>query len=141
MPQISLTKKYSFSAAHRLHSERLTVKQNMEVFDKCNNHYGHGHDYYVEVTVAGTPDIETGMLISLAELDNAVNGSLVTLEHKHLDLEIAHFKQNTSTGENIVQYLWQELNKRIPEDKLFHIRLWETNNNYFDMGKDTGWEA
>ncbi len=136
MPKISLTKKYSFSAAHRLHSEQLSAEQNMNVFDKCNNQYGHGHDYFVEVTVAGTPDIETGMLISLAELDNAVNGFLATLEHKHLDLEIAHFKHITSTGENIVQYLWQELDQRIPHNKLFHIRLWETNNNHFDIGRN-----
>ena len=135
MPKISLTKKYSFSAAHRLHSEQLSDEQNMEVFDKCNNYYGHGHDYYVEVTVAGTLENETGMLISLAQLDKAVNGFLTTLDHKHLDLEIAYFNQNTSTGENIVQYLWHELNQRIPDGKLYHIRLWETNNNYFDIGR------
>lgn len=133
MPGITLTRKYSFSAAHRLHAQALTERENKQVFDKCNNYYGHGHDYQVEVSVQGKPDRETGMIISLPELDSAVTEFLSTLEHKHLDHEVAYFKTKTSTGENIIQYIWNELGKRIPDSKLFHIRLWETNNNYFDI--------
>ena len=136
MPKVSLTRKYSFSAAHRLHSEALNTEQNMEVFDKCNNYYGHGHDYYVEVTVSAVPDAEAGMIISLPVLDKTVNEFLATLDHKHLDHEVHYFKDITSTGENIIQYIWDELNKRIADEKLWHVRLWETKNNYFDIGKD-----
>ncbi len=133
MPKISLTRKYSFSAAHRLHSDTLSEQDNQRIYDKCNNYYGHGHDYFVEITVAGKPDPETGMIISLPKLDQIINDFLVTMEHKHLDLEVPYFKNVISTGENIVQYLWNELDQRIPDQKLFHIRLWETNNNYFDI--------
>ncbi len=136
MRRISLTRVFSFSAAHRLNSDALSHEENKQIFDKCNNYYGHGHDYSVEVTVQGTPDSETGMLIPLPQLDTAVTEFLTTLEHKHLDLEAPYFKDKISTGENIVRYLWNELDKRLPAGKLFHIRLWETNNNYFDIGKD-----
>jgi len=137
MHRISLTRIFSFSAAHRLNSDALSQEQNAQIFDKCNNYYGHGHDYYVEVTVQGIPDSETGMLIPLPEFDKTVSGFLVSLEHKHLDMEVPYFKDKISTGENIVQYLWDELNQRIASGKLYHIRLWETNNNYFEIGKDT----
>ena len=136
MRRISLSRVFSFSAAHRLNSDSLSDEENKQVFDKCNNYYGHGHDYSVEVTIQGEPDTETGMLIPLPQFDAAVSGFLATLEHKHLDMEIPYFKDKISTGENIVQYLWTELKQRLPEGKLFHIRLWETNNNYFDIGKD-----
>jgi len=136
MPRISLTRIFSFSAAHRLHSESLSEQDNKRIFDKCNNLYGHGHDYYVEVTIEGEVDKETGMLIPLPEFDSAVTEFLAGLEHKHLDREVPWFKDKISTGENIVQYLWTELDKRLSSGKLFHIRLWETNNNYFDIGKD-----
>ena len=136
MRRILLTRIFSFSAAHRLNSDALSQEQNTQIFDKCNNYYGHGHDYSVEVTVQGTPDSETGMLIPLPEFDEIVSEFLTGLEHKHLDMEVPYFKDKISTGENIVQYLWQELDKKLPAGKLFHIRLWETNNNYFDIGKD-----
>ncbi len=136
MPRIFLSRIYRFSAAHRLHSSALDEEQNRQLFDKCNNPYGHGHDYTLELTVTGQPDPQTGMIIPLAQLDNAVNGFLDTLEHKHLDMEVDYFKDKTSTGENIVRFLWQELNARLPKDFLYHIRLWETNNNYFDIGKE-----
>lgn len=138
MYKIQLTRKYSFSAAHRLYSDTLSRQENQQVYDKCNNYYGHGHDYFVEVTVVGELDPDTGMIISLQKLDHIVNEFLNTMEHKHLDLEVAYFKNVISTGENIVQYLWNELEQRIPDHKLFHIRLWETNNNYFDIGKENG---
>jgi len=136
MPKVSLTRKYSFSAAHRLHSGDLSEEQNRQVFDKCNNYYGHGHDYYVEVTLSAEPDKETGMIISLPVMDKTVGDFLATLDHKHLDHEVPYFKAKTSTGENIIQYIWNELNERIADEKLYHIRLWETKNNYFDIGKD-----
>jgi len=136
MPFISLSRIYRFSAAHRLHSPVLDEQQNRQVFDKCNNPYGHGHDYTLELTVSGQPDTETGMIIPLPRLDKIVNDFLMLLEHKHLDREVPYFKDKTSTGENIVRFLWQELDARLPDAMLYHIRLWETNNNYFDMGKE-----
>lgn len=132
----SLSRVYRFSAAHRLHTDAMSEVDNKAVYDKCHNISGHGHDYTLEVTVRGNPDPESGMIISLTEFDAAVNSVLNKLDHRHLDLEVDYFKNNISTGEMIIQYLWNELNPLFPKDKLYHLKLWETNNNYFELGKD-----
>jgi len=131
-----LSRVYQFSAAHRLHSPVLDQSRNTEVYGKCNNLYGHGHNYIVEVTVMGNPSDDTGMIIPLSELDQMVQSILASLNYKHLDNEVPFFKTTVSSGENIIRYLWQELNKKIPDSKLYHIKLWETNNNTFELGKE-----
>ncbi len=136
MLKVSFSRIYQFSAAHRLHSPYLSEEENRKIYDKCNNLYGHGHNYYLEVTVWGTPDSETGMVYSLEHMDFQVGEVLNQLEHKHLNNEIPYFKENPTTGEVIVQYLWQELIKKIPEEKLYHLKLWETKNNFFEIGKE-----
>lgn len=133
---ISFSRVYMFSAAHRLHSGDLTDKQNIDVYDKCNNPYGHGHNYTLEVTVKGKPNPDTGMILSLEDLDNKVNSLLKKLDYKHLDNEVPFFQDHVSSGENIVQFLWNELGQRIQNGLLYHIKLWETNNNAFEIGKD-----
>src|SRR6185437_1277925 len=72
-----LTRRYKFSASHRLHSPELSDQQNRETYGKCNNPYGHGHNYKVEVTVSGEPDPETGMICNLADLDGFVDRELL----------------------------------------------------------------
>lgn len=133
---VSFTRVYQFSSAHRLHSPFLSAEGNRTVYDKCNNPNGHGHDYRVEVTVSGIPDRQTGMIIPLPELDQLAQRVLEQLDYKHLNNEVEFFRTNHSTGEVIIQYLWDELNEQIPDGKLYHIKLWETNNNYFEIGKD-----
>jgi 6-pyruvoyltetrahydropterin/6-carboxytetrahydropterin synthase len=133
--QLTLNRVYWFSAAHRLHAPGLTENDNKSVYDKCNNPMGHGHDYKLEVALKGKPDTETGMLISLDRFDAIVRSVLDTMDHRHLDKEVAYFKNHTSTGENIVAYIWQKLASRFPDTMLFHLKLWETNNNYFEYVK------
>jgi len=135
MPNVSFSRVYVFSAAHRLHSDTLTSSENALVYDKCNNLQGHGHDYKLEVTVCGEPDQQTGMIIPMPELDEKVRKVLDQLDYKHLDKETAYFKKIPSTGENIILYLWNELQKEIGESRLYHLKLWETNNNSFETGK------
>jgi 6-pyruvoyltetrahydropterin/6-carboxytetrahydropterin synthase len=129
---LTLNRVYWFSAAHRLHAPALTENDNISVYDKCNNPMGHGHDYKLEVSLQGTPDPDTGMLISLDRFDTIVREVLDTMDHRHLDNEVPYFKHHTSTGENIVAYLWQELASQFPDAMLFHLKLWETKNNYFE---------
>jgi len=124
---------YEFSSAHRLNSYKLDDKQNWSVYDKCNNLNGHGHDYTVEVGITGKVDRETGMIIDLAELDARVNNVLNQLDYKFLDKEVPYFKNHISTGENIIRYIWQELEKSLPKGMLYYLKLWETNNNYFEL--------
>ncbi len=135
MLKVSFSRIYNFSAAHRLHSDLLSPDQNVNIYDKCNNYNGHGHDYYLEVTIEGKPDPDTGMIFSMPEMDKYVHDVINELDHKHLDNEVDYFKNNISTAENIIQYLWQKLEIKF-KNKLFHLKLWETNNNFFETGRD-----
>jgi 6-pyruvoyltetrahydropterin/6-carboxytetrahydropterin synthase len=129
---LTLNRVYWFSAAHRLHAPDLSERDNKAVFDKCNNPMGHGHDYKLEVALLGIADPETGMLISLDRFDSIVTSVLHTMDHRHLDKEVEHFKQHTSTGENIIVYIWQALEQHLPKGMLFQLKMWETKNNYFE---------
>jgi len=133
---ISLNRTYEFSSAHRLHASELSAEQNLQIYDMCNNLQGHGHDYRLEVSLQGEPDQKTGMIFALDDMDNLVRQVLDRLDHRHLDKEVDFFKTHVSTGEVIIQYLWDELNKKFPGDILYYLKLWETNNNYFEIGKE-----
>jgi 6-pyruvoyltetrahydropterin/6-carboxytetrahydropterin synthase len=124
---------YEFSSAHRLNSEILSPENNWQVYDKCNNLNGHGHDYYLEIGVSGKVDTDTGMIISLEEMDQKVHSILDQLNYKHLNKEVPYFKNIISTGENIIQYLWDELEQLFTDQQLYYLKLWETNNNYFEL--------
>jgi len=132
----SFSREYRFSAAHRLNSVALSRKKNIRIYDKCNNLNGHGHDYTLVVTVCGSPDIETGMILPLLKMDKAVHQVIDQLAYKHLNKEVPYFMNKISTSENIIRFLWGELENVIPSDKLYHLKLWETNNNYFEYGKE-----
>jgi 6-pyruvoyltetrahydropterin/6-carboxytetrahydropterin synthase len=129
--ETTFSRSYVFSAAHRLNATALSEAENHAIFGKCNNPNGHGHNYTLEVTVGGAVDRATGMVIDLVELDRTVRGVLDTLDHKHLDREVAGFARQASTAENIVVYLWGELAPRL-EGQLAQLRLWETKNNVFE---------
>jgi 6-pyruvoyltetrahydropterin/6-carboxytetrahydropterin synthase len=133
--QVSLTRKYMFSAAHRLDSPFISIIKNVEIYDKCNNINGHGHDYTMEVTIAAEPNMKTGMIFPLPKFDRCVKNVISKIEHKHLNKEVDYFLDKISTAEYIIQYLWVELSKSLPQDLLYHLKLWETNNNYFEFGK------
>jgi 6-pyruvoyltetrahydropterin/6-carboxytetrahydropterin synthase len=132
--KMTFNRVYRFTSAHRLHSEQLSDEENIDVYEKCNNYNGHGHDYTLEVGVHGTPDSITGMIIPLEEFDHKVQNIINKLDYKHLNHEVVFFEQNLSTGEIIIQYLWDELDKNFEQQKLYHLKLWETNNNYFELG-------
>ena len=130
---ISLTKIFTFSAAHRLHSTQLSEDENKQVYAKCNNEYGHGHDYILEVTVKGEPDALSGKIIPHREFNILIHEIIDPLDHRHLDKEIPYFKEHLSTGENIIQYLWSKIEGSLSEKLLYHLKLWETNNNFFEI--------
>jgi len=133
---MTISRCYEFSTAHRLHAAHLSDSENVNIYDICNNINGHGHDYRLEVSIEGIPDAETGMIISIEKLDEGVRSVLDKLDHKHLDKEISYFKTNLSTGEIIISWLWQELSKILSKHRLYNLRLWETNNNYFELGRE-----
>ncbi len=133
---VSFSRVYRFSAAHRLHSEKLNETENIMVYDKCNNYNGHGHDYTVEISISGEPDPETGMIIPLAELDGKVQEILGELDYRHLNKEVPFFRDHLSTGEVIIQYLWDRFSEKFAGYMVSHLKVWETNNNYFEISRD-----
>lgn len=135
--RVSLSRIYRFSAAHRLHAAALSEEENRQVYDKCNNLYGHGHDYRLEVTVSGKPAADTGMIMPLEELDTRVGDVLKELDYRHLDKEVPFFSSHLSTGEVIIRYLWERLAAVLGRERLYHLKLWETNNNYFEISRES----
>ncbi len=126
---------YTFSAAHRLHAPTLSDAENQAIYGKCNNPNGHGHNYTLEVTVAGPVDEATGMVFDLHAMDQRVHTVIDKLDYRHLDKEIAAFADKPSTAENIIAYLWGELEPRF-EGRLKHLKLWETKNNVFEYARE-----
>jgi 6-pyruvoyltetrahydropterin/6-carboxytetrahydropterin synthase len=128
---VRLSRKYHFCAAHRLHSELLSEGENIELFGQCNNPHGHGHNYYLEVTVGGETDEVTGMVMNLTELDDIVNRFILQkFDHKHLNLDTEEFSDLNPTSDHFVKVIWELLFPHLP--KLFKIGLWETEKNYFE---------
>jgi len=127
---VYVTRKAHFAAAHRLYNAAWSEEENYRVFGKCNNPNGHGHNYNVEVTVAGYPPTETGMVIDLKELAEIVDREVIErVDHKHLNLDVDFMKGVIPTAENIAMAFWKILESRIPHGKLYSIKLYESENN------------
>ena len=137
--KVTLTRRYSFSASHRLHSSKMTEAENERLYGKCNNPYGHGHNYEVEVTLAGPIDPSTGMIANLAELDAFVQKQvLADFDHRYLNEEVPVFKKIVPTTENLCIEIYNRL-KAFPGARLERVRIEETSKNSFEYsgnGKD-----
>ena len=132
MAQVSVTRRYRFCAAHRLHTDHLSLDDNQAVFGKCNNSNGHGHNYVVLVTVKSTASAETDGGVDLDRLDRTV-GQQVIARFDHHDLnQDPEFADRTTTGENLVLLIWDLLVKCLPAGQLEKIGLIETRDNYFE---------
>jgi len=130
---IFVTRRETFSASHRLHNENWTDEKNEEVFGKCNNPNGHGHNYVLEVTVMGEIDKETGYVIDTKLLKWIIRKNIIEkVDHKHLNLDVDFFKGIIPTAENIAVAFWEQIFNKIPNGKLFSIKIYETENNYFE---------
>ena len=121
-----------FSAAHRLHAAALTPAENAGLYGKCNNPLGHGHSYLTEATVGGEYDPRSGILFDFLRLREAMRESVEPWQDRHLDLETDDFREDPSTGENIVRALWPKIDNRVGQ-RLVRLRLWETPNNRFTL--------
>jgi 6-pyruvoyltetrahydropterin/6-carboxytetrahydropterin synthase len=131
--KIELGRRYRFSASHRLHSPHLTEEENYRVFGKCNNPYGHGHNYLLEVSMSGEVDPATGMIANLADLDAFVERQVLgEFDHKSLNEDVPVFRDRVPTTENLCIEIFQRL-KTFPNAKLERIRVQETGNNSFEL--------
>jgi 6-pyruvoyltetrahydropterin/6-carboxytetrahydropterin synthase len=133
MPFISsITRTYSFCAAHRLHTDQLPEDRNQKIFGKCNNPNGHGHNYTILVTVQGEVDPRTGLITDVDLLDGIVKEHIVDrFDHQHLNFDPA-FAQLTTTGENLARLIWDLLVDQIPSGQLEKIGVIETRDNFFE---------
>ncbi len=128
---VYVTRKAHFSAAHRLFNPEFSDEENERVFDKCNNPRGHGHNYTIEVTVAGEPDRKTGYVIDLKKLGELIDREILTkVDHKHLNFDVVELRGIIPTAENITLVFWKMLAPHITEGKLYKVRVAESDNNY-----------
>ncbi|MFO0837972.1 MAG: 6-carboxytetrahydropterin synthase [Phycisphaerae bacterium] len=123
---VELTQQFEFSAAHRLHSPQLSDAENRAIFGKCNNPNGHGHNYIVEITVAGVPD-QRGAVLPLPGFERLVQQHVIdTLDHTHLNEDVAAFRAINPTVENIARVIWEMLEEHLKPARLARVRVFET---------------
>jgi 6-pyruvoyltetrahydropterin/6-carboxytetrahydropterin synthase len=135
--KIHLSRRYSFAASHRLHSGALSEDENWRVYGKCNNPYGHGHNYTVEVTLSGPVDPATGMVANLADLDAFVQREVLEpFDHKNLNEEIAAFRERVPTTENLCIEIYNRL-RAFPKAYLERVRIEETSKNTFEYSGES----
>jgi 6-pyruvoyltetrahydropterin/6-carboxytetrahydropterin synthase len=137
---LRLAKRYPFSASHRLHTDKLSAEENERLFGKCNNPFGHGHNYVLEVRVSGEADPRSGLLMSRTELDLLVRRAVLDkLDHANLNTDVAEMKDLVPTTENITllagRWLREYWDREFPgrSIRLEHIRVEETARNTFEL--------
>ncbi|MFB3920182.1 MAG: 6-carboxytetrahydropterin synthase [Terriglobia bacterium] len=142
---VYLTRRYRFSAAHRLHTDALGPEENARVYGKCNNPLGHGHNYVLDVTVAGPVDRATGMVYDLANLDAVVQSEVLDrFDEVHLNLDTENFRNHVPTAENVGIEIFNILRSKLKvtgrwaSAHLERIRLEETNSNFFEYAGENG---
>jgi 6-pyruvoyltetrahydropterin/6-carboxytetrahydropterin synthase len=126
-----LTRRYLFSASHRLNSPGLSAEENQSVYGKCNNPHGHGHNYTVEVAVAGQVDPRTGMVCSLADLDSFVQEKILQrFDCQNLNT-LAEFQKDVPTTENLCMEIYDVLRRDFRHAEVDQVRVEETMLNSF----------
>ena len=127
-----LSRRYRLSASHRLHTDSYSPEQNYEVYGKCNNPYGHGHNYIVEVMVSGAVDPVTGMVCNLGDLDDFMRREIVArFDQTNLNLD-AGFQNVVPTTENLCVEIYNVVRSGFSQARLEKIRVEETSNNFFE---------
>ncbi len=130
---VYITRRETFSAAHRLFNPKFTDEQNEKIFGKCSNPNWHGHNYVLEVVVAGEPNPDTGFVLNIAELKAIIKEHVISkVDHKNLNIETDFMKGIIPSTENITIAIWKVLWDKIPSGKLFAVKLSETENNFFE---------
>lgn len=130
MARVYLSRRATFSAAHRLHSDQLSDDENRELFGKCNRVNGHGHNYQLEVIICGEVDPKSGVVMNLVELKRIIERAVLDdFDHRHLNLDVPDFAEVNPTAENIAVAVWKRVDPMLPAGLLHEVRLHETENN------------
>ncbi len=140
VPIVHFTRRYRLSASHRLHAPSLTDQQNRDTYGKCNNPFGHGHNYFVEITVAGPVDPETGFVVDMPALDSVAKLELLDrFDATHLNIDPVFAGNLVPSTENLAMEVERVFRTAIPaldptgRLRLHSIRIEETVNNSFDL--------
>ena len=127
-----LTRRYMFSASHRLHSDAMSDAENAATYGKCNNPYGHGHNYTLEITVSGPVDESTGMICNLVDLDDFVQREILErFDHENLNT-LTEFAGAVPTTENLSVVVYDILQRGFRHAHLQKVRFEETMMNAFE---------
>ena len=133
MPEVTVTRRLTFNAAHRVHNPALSDEQNARIFGKCNNPNWHGHNYRLDVSVTGPIDDRTGYVIDLGVLKRIVEEKVIQqIDHRNINLEVDFMRGINPTAENIVVACWKVLQPAVAPGRLARLTLWETDNNYVE---------
>jgi 6-pyruvoyltetrahydropterin/6-carboxytetrahydropterin synthase len=133
MPQVTVTRRLHFNAAHRVHNPALSDEENNRLFGKCNNPNWHGHNYILDVSITGEPNPKTGYVIDLAVLKRIVEREVIDkADHKNFNLEVDFMRDVIPTTENIVVQMWRVIQPAVAPARLTRLVLWETPNNYVE---------
>lgn len=145
LPMVRLSQKFEFSATHRLHNPALTEQQNQAIFGKCNNPHGHGHNYEVQVTLAGAPDDATGQLIDILRFEEIVGRTVIDrYDHRNLNVELPEFRETIPTVENIAAAIYRLLKPKFDAEfggepggraKLAAVTVWETPKTWCEYSE------
>jgi 6-pyruvoyltetrahydropterin/6-carboxytetrahydropterin synthase len=128
-----VTRRETFSAAHRLFNPEFSDEENERIYGKCSNPNWHGHNYTLEVIVAGDINKKTGYVIDLKMLKEIIIENVISkVDHKNLNTETDFMHGIIPTAENIAAAIWKQLVNKIPKGKLYSVKIYETENNYFE---------
>src|SRR5437588_1551535 len=131
---VYLTRRAEFSASHFYHNPKLSPEENRRIFGKCNNPHGHGHNYTLEVTVAGNVDERSGFVIDLKQLKDTMNREVIEgLDHRHLNQEVPEFRDKIPNTENLAIAIWNRLAGKLNGAKLHRVRVYETDDLFVDV--------
>ena len=133
MPNVTVTRRLRFNAAHRVHNPALSDEENRALFGKCNNPNWHGHNYDLEVSVRGPVDDRTGYVMDLGHLKRVAEELVVDqIDHRNMNVDVPFMQGINPTTENIVVAIWRLLEPAVRPAALVRLRLWETENNYVE---------
>ncbi|MCS6789675.1 MAG: 6-carboxytetrahydropterin synthase [Bacteroidia bacterium] len=132
-PRVYVSRRFHFSAAHRIYNPAWSDAENARVFGPCSHPAGHGHNYELEVVIAGSPHPDTGYVMDIALLKKLVEENVLSqLDHRNLNTDVPFLADQIPTSENLIVSLWREIQRLLPSEvQLVELRLWETPRNCF----------
>jgi 6-pyruvoyltetrahydropterin/6-carboxytetrahydropterin synthase len=127
---VYITRIEKFSASHRLYNPNLSEEENFNIYGKCANKNGHGHNYTLEITLKGEIDPKTGYLFDLSLLKKIIKQHIIDkVDHKHLNYDVDFLQNIIPTTENLAVAFWQILSQHLPKNLLYSVKVYETENN------------